>query len=666
MGLFGESAPKLEKKRAGTNIPAKEGKATVEKKKKKAPANKPRAVKNKSVDAAPDAMKQPKKERPAKKLPERIRHKETLIDDTVTRAYGEDGKKDVLIDPKGNLRANQVSTIYTEKRLKEKKVLRNTKEGQKEMTLFDALPDLRSTPIDQIRELQKRIIDIGGEEPSSRKVLAEYIAKLLQSECDLAKMSHAGSKELIPLFKLWTWLDSNGFVLGDEKKYYGKFGSESKKKEKQEEEAGKRAELLTAYKEGGGKEALVGKIMNAIGKELDYITRWAYNTNVEVRRQKYRKDRRNPNAPIPRDFAFMKLQPENDFPDHGLLAHLTRKKDLQQSKDEVLALLYGHTYLRYIPLEIKHTKKTSRENTIDKPKKEQQKRAEKTGAEPPKKLTPEEQMLATLRLKMGKMEKRMAKAAAIVSVLDKDDGKLPGKLRFTLMRLEMHVLTQQQVWMDRALRFLPEREQRSWVGRILRQKNVPALPVERGDFDSLTSTFDNLEKRQWRGVEANFREVLALIPQPRFLDKKLAKEFTFDTLTAESAREFAQHLKKEFYEPKEAQKQPSMNGEKVLELLLFARDQLRKELGEEMERVKAASARAPIQKSKKKPRMTPLADKLDKRVKYLDALLDMKNKKFTDKQRAVLMINAYNRYRGRRYTPPKQSKIENADAKRKR
>src|SRR5262249_16682000 len=134
--------------------------------------------------------------------PERIKHKIPLLHDTVTKAYDENGVKKILFDPKGNLTASQVTGMYSVKRAPN-----HTLDGFAQNGLLCDLPKYAKTPIDQIRLLQKNVVDCGGKGDSSRKVLAGQIAKLITAECDLKKMQAAkDGKELLPLFKFWTWL----------------------------------------------------------------------------------------------------------------------------------------------------------------------------------------------------------------------------------------------------------------------------------------------------------------------------------------------------------------------------------------------------------------------------------------------------------------------------
>lgn len=641
MALFGDPKPKADKPRRAdvapsgnkTDSPNKKregGRAkpasaeSAPKKPGKAEAIKKPSAADKSEDALTTT--------PETKKPERTRQAIPRISDTIDTAYGPDGKKAVLIDPKGNLTPSQISGMYTSKGL-----AKHTIDGFKKDGMLKELPSLKDVPIDQITKLKKDIVVAGGSADSSRKVLAEHMVKLLTTECDLKAMQATGvPKDLIPLLKLWTWLSSPGhqYVLGDEKRYYGKFGSEPNDSEKRKAEASRRKEAYAAYIEKDGvREELVTRIQNHIGRELDDVCRWAFNSNVDVRRKKYQKDNKTNKVPV--EPRFTKLSPENNFPRNGLLAYLLRhsirKQGEQAARDNILALLYPHKYARFAPTPLK-----------ERPKK---KKPEKTAAKPAEvakkpakaELTDAEKKLVTLRPKIAQMQERMAKASALAKLLvadaAKDHERIRGRLKFISDRVGTHLLTQQSQWMEQALLFLPETERRTLVGKLLGKKN-DTPPVKQGDFDSLTTQFDNIEKRQWFGVEKDFREIFKRIEKPRFLDPKFMKEFNLDALDAQDLKKFVSNLKREFNErPPEAKRRAEVKGQEVVAFLQNVRPQLEA-------RIKASPG--------KKGERTPLRIALTGQLESLNELLDMKIK-MPDEERARRLVNAYNRFLGRGY-----------------
>ena len=135
------------------------------------------------------------------------------------------------------------------------------------------------------------------------------------------------------------------------------------------------------------------------------------------------------------------------------------------------------------------------------------------------------------------------------------------------------------------------------------------------------------------------REVLQIIKQPRFVDKALIKSLKLDLLSVEDVTKFAHNLREEFTERgSDTPKSPEVKGKDMITYLLNVVPQLEKQRN-------TAGTNAVAKK---------LQHSLDSQLKYLGMLLDLKNKRFSDEERARRIVNAYKQYLGRGYKKPEE------------
>lgn len=476
------------------------------------------------------------KEEP-KKIPPQERKtggREGILTKSFSRRIDRQGNNKLTYDPPGGMSAAKVDGIFEAKALIEKGLLTNLDSEFKRLVVM------------QIRNLGENVKAIGGTRPSGIRGLSASVARAVDEILKLA--SAPTTEETKPLYVVWTWLISNGFVLGDEKTYMGTLTADPKKNKDR---------MAEVRKFDDRKTELEAQMQDRIGEELDQIARWA-RAKVHNATLKQRVSDAKGKADLSR-LEFQKM-PMVRFPEKGLVAYLAAKvpsiPDFQRNELEKTARL---PYASYAPVsvarkgEIQKAKENARETLPRKERKKlqqqeklskQQQKAEEGKQQELLDREKSEERLQKLRPMMVKAQLRLEKAQALLKEIDADLRKQPGPLRSIAIRIEPNLLKLHNEFLSDAKKFDKKDDRR--IGDLVfgaTRKTGPAF--RQHDFDRLHGLFGRAERKHWLTLEKHINAVLGGIPEPARRAQGLQK-VQLDKMNIKDLSRFIGNLKSAF------------------------------------------------------------------------------------------------------------------------
>lgn len=397
----------------------------------------------------------------------------------------------------------------------------------------------------QLTQFRDDILKIRGKDKSSgRYILADLIAVALKSHALEKGLDETEVEKKMPRFGDWTWLRSNGFVLGDPRAYMRSQSVDKKKA----------ADRALAYKtwEGVDMPKKLARIQDRIGDELDQIVRWA------------RAERHNRKA----EGSKMPKVPHVSFPANGFVAYLAEQFQIPELQSDSLIERIGDPRLKYEPYEV-----VSVERKADKAREAADRAAGKTKREQKDKATAAERsaLEAKRDADVGSLLKaaatRKVKFDALHTELQKNLDKQPRPLR------DIAHVVDGMVKGNAGL--IADMEKSSPKARAKKgTKQLPQSKLEKFGRDS-----KDFDEKRWPSLEERLNAEVRAIPEEIRNSFKLV-QVKLDNLSTKELTAFVANIKEGFARMRREKGANKPPEEQLKDLENIVVPKLRQELAE--------------------------------------------------------------------------------------
>lgn len=396
----------------------------------------------------------------------------------------------------------------------------------------------------------------GSDKRSGRYALALLVAEAVGKHFSLQNIAQTsttkGAEGIIPYLVHWTWLKSNGFVMGDPYARIAEtlgvtLSTDSTAKEKADVSRGKkRQEVYTKFQKEVLPE-LEAQILDRIGEELDQIARWAraktHNELVAMRVAALRQQK----AKIPNDAQHSPVRGIK-YPEKSFVAYFAKELNVTDLSQESLLKKIGG--LPYVPYQVISQKRKKDIANLAQQKKEAepgriQRKSEKEVARD--KATIERQgilspLLDTATTRRSKME-------ILATALGKD---LKGELRNLTDRVAGLSAALKNFLVD-GVAHMPPKDSRKWLDKAFVPKDFGEL--QQTKLDKLRRDAKDLDTRWKRLQEFIDNVIVAPIPKEILASVKL-ETIKLDAIDSRNVAKIISALKSAFAEIGKKERQP--------------------------------------------------------------------------------------------------------------
>lgn len=453
----------------------------------------------------------------------------TLLEQFLTKAIDRRGNEKVKFDPKGGMSQAAVESMFKSKALLERGLLTRLSS------------EFGGTALRQTQNLARTTLEnIGGSKPSSKRELATWIAKAAE---DLGRLGASQtSDDSKRFFTAWTWLTSNGFVLGDENAHMDTLPKDIQR----------RAALVKKF--DARRPELDAIIQDRIGEELDLVIRWArarhFNITLPERIRTARTAKKDLNQP-----EFNKVSVPK-FPEKGLVAFLASKfphneelhhlagtapernpdrKAFLARRAEIIKRLATDPRLPYDPYipvstkrrgEIAQARKAATQTLTRSQKREATKEDKHRQAEQAKNSEAQrllldreksEERLKLLRPMIETAAQRTEKAKLLLKAIDVDLRRQPGPLRSIAIRIDVPqqgrgeapktLLKLYEEFIAEAKKFDVKDDRRA-LDKLVGARRTAGPILTQQEFDRLRGKFLRLGERHWKTLEKHINQII--------------------------------------------------------------------------------------------------------------------------------------------------------------